>query len=454
MTFTLKDYNTLKSSFVQTLDILERRDKKIDSKRKKQIDFLNDVIANLDSGIQNVSRPLTKNASRKEQEQRNLAINKEKADAALTLSAVMAFMVLSINEQLSFTQGSLLRDRLQNDDLGINTDNTPTPLQYKKMYQQLNKFLQLLFIEHQATNGIKTPGELANVEIRTLVHWMRASYHLELSFFIDSLPNKLSPSKIECTKNATEDRALAKESSTILFDIKPFTIGTLELPDWEGTKTLLQNVIHNELAAKNLHNINVLSNETRRNQLNFLKLVEAALNTSTLPSNKKSAILLGAMHIIREQISKEYNTGLLSCDATTSRIHQELSEALGLQHEYSNKVDPLVNMAQMFITHLSIEETAMQTQVFRNEHALDSLPSEFLIDLLKLSQTILYTSRLNALNEAYTHYKTSIPTVKANHSSAFSFWNSKTPSTPKVAAEAPTTPTKGEPSEPRASSPH
>ncbi len=457
MTFTIKDYNTLKSSFNQTLDILERREKKTDAVRAKQIAFLNDVIALLDKNIKDTANEHTKLAfqpSKSTTKKISKASTLEKietkltAEAAvalqanLTLYGAMAFIVSTINEKLGFAQGSLLRDRLYKDDMGINADNVPTALQYKNMYQQLNKFLQVLFNENQASQGIKAQGGLTNTETRTLVHWMRESYKHELSFFIDALPSKISLSQEESIKNNIKEPAPTNESSTILFDIAPFSLSNLKLPDWVATKKQLTDVIHDELAEKNLHNINALSNNTRRNQLNLLKQIEDELDASSLSSDKKSAILLGTMYIVREQISKEYNKGLLICDTTSSIIHQKLSQALGLDREYSNKVDPLVNMAQTFIMHLSLEETTEETQRWRNTHALSSLPQDFLIDTLKLSQKILYTSRLHALEDAYAHYKTSMPTVKAHNTSVFTFWNSKTPGTPKESQEAPNTPTK------------
>ncbi|PJD96008.1 MAG: hypothetical protein CK426_06095 [Legionella sp.] len=399
MTFNLKDYNELKNNYSQTISIMLERDNKksineLSSPRKEQLLFLQDVIKELDERLRTpATTGKTKHRGNNAEGQRILAILRY--DMAQVLYGAMSLMVTLITNDLTIMHtGSLLRSRLL-VDMGITATQKPSELQYKNCYRYLNHFLSLLFNENDSSNGINRNHSLQNCDVKFLVKLMRESHEQERNYFKSDL-------------DLFTDNGEAWNDSMGAH----FNRGNPSIPfEWNALKRELGQLKTEELARKNVAEFTLL-NPVRACQLQFLEQIMETLNSLSelrMPSSMKAAILAGAMHIVRGQISQEYGNGLLNFTDTSSLVHNRLNSLLN--HAVKpEQIELLVNAAQHFILFLTTE-----AQQIRGEHPLSKIDGFSLINTLKLSQDILYETRIEGLNIAYKRYKKENKEMNSSH---------------------------------------
>ena len=252
--------------------------------------------------------------------------------------------------------GSKLCERI-NECLGITDKNQPELKQYSTWHKELNEVLfNALFISKDSRKGLNKEHPFADLEI----------------------VNKFNS----------------------------FTELTVEL----------RKMISTHLGKRDTGTVNNLSPE-RAAQIEFLQKIALSLESIEYPDTKngkiakeagaqdfdKTAILAGAMHIVRAQIALSYGLDAIASDDKHSAVYKRLNELLKMHNESPENVYMLVSAANEYIQHLIVETAGNKVQI-RETHPLSSTG----FDLSKIADVIFAVFKSchnqildNAFNTAY-----------------------------------------------------
>lgn len=382
MTFELKGYNELKAHFKETVEIILKKYKikssieELIEPRRSQVKFINYTIESLDARIE---------------ETNHSNMPRVLAEAARTLNGAMLLVSAQVTESLGTIQrNSLLRDRL-NLGMGITDENIPTNFDLNKCYEELNKFFKLIFVEKNSRKGLKAEHDLQYIPLDMLVGLMKRSYELE------ELSHKNALADFALDGKAVINPRNFKTAPVAASIIAPFT-------NWETLQSALQQLETDELGAKNVADISLLSKE-RAAQFSFLKTLVKNLNTlfpETTKDSLKTAILAGAMCIVREQIGqKEYSkTALSHDDISSSIIHTGLSKILNSKETSPENIEALLHVANDFIMFMTTEP-----KKYKAKHLFSDIKDFSLPGILELVQSTITNCRKTALDRVVTAYK-------------------------------------------------
>lgn len=381
MTFKLKGYNELKAHFAETVEIIVKKYKvesieELIEPRRSQVKFINYIIESLDTRLESTN---------------HTQVAKVLDEASRILNGAMLLVGTQVTESLGTIQrNSLLRDRLHLG-IGIKEDAIPTPFDLNECHKELNKFLKLVFVDRNSRKGLKAEHDLQYVDLDALVSLMKRNYELE-----------------ELThKNMIAEYPMGGKLAIVARNFKtdPFPKSLVEpFTNWATLQEALQQLETDELADKNVADISLLSKE-RAAQFNFLKALVHSLNTQfpeTGKDNVKTAILAGAMCIVREQIGqREYSKAALShSDITSSIIHTGLSTILKSKENSPENIEALLRVANDYIMFMTTEP-----KKFKDKHILSEIKSFALPDILELIQSTIKSCRTTALDRVVTAHK-------------------------------------------------
>lgn len=386
MTLVLKGYDELKQHFADTISILLTRNKKesieqLEPTRRHQVKFIRDTIVELDKTIE-------RNRDKKSRDIPPALLQQTTA----ALYGAMLVISKDITETLSTMQGSTLRDRL-NDALGAE----PSPEQGVLFYKSLNRVLKNIFIERESNKGINPEHFLRFIPLDTLRALMKKSHALEEAA-INATVAGLVPNG-EATTNAEAPYKI--EKTTTSYD--PATIH-----QWEQLKAAFDKLIIDELAAKNKASVSNLSNKNRVIQLSFLQRVAnelAAIPQSKISSTDKTAILAGALYLVRECIGQEYRYPILSTeDIPGSIVHTGLSQILNVKAAKPEDIEVFVAAVNRFMLTMIADlgtEPKAAPKYKRATHLFSAIPGFSTEQFMELAQSIIRTCRNQALDIAY-----------------------------------------------------
>lgn len=401
MTFILKDYNALIERFEETIKLILLRDKKetveqLDNPRRDQIKFLQYIVSDIRTEL---ARPKTRSPSLDAGYHSNITN---------VLYGAMSLISTIITD--SVYRGSTLRDSLD-FGMGINTKEKPSNAQYRECYAQLNYYLNRIFINKDSRLGIRKDHSLRYIPEETIIEFVKKSYELEASY----------------EKKTLDTYAIDGNSVTSITDYRktkkiPDNLLTIN-NDWETLKAQLASLIRQELADKDLADISLLPKE-RAAQLGFLHTIAKTLPTTKVTPIERTAILAGAMHIIREQIGQEYGLALLDKRDTSSVlqagsvIHAGLTVILDAKNNSPENIEALVQAANHFIMAVTTV-----SDKFRAQHLFSTMAHSDLLSLLTLSQNIIKTCRLVALDAAVKRASEAMETDAATKKPAYGIAN-------------------------------
>lgn len=414
MTFELKNYTSLKTEWESAklflLDRLKQSKPKaktleeLEPPKKDQIRFINYLFESLDKAS---TRSLTTVAAAKKGSK---AATKEQVEeiippehAAEIMTAAMALICKDIKDGFSqIATQSTTRDRIKSV-IGLTRTSAPTNSEYSTYFRLLNGYLKKsLFNEASPALGFKLEHDFRFVDSAKLMGLLSKSYGLQAEY----------------SKKALKDLPTTDTSEA------EFSKYKLELPisdelitpfhDWATLSAALDTIEREELVRANVATVDKLSPE-RASQLQFLKVVRDKLNqmpSSQLRDNNKMAILLGALYLVREQISKEYSLGTLSSGntygtLTGSRVHTALTELLNVEGANPEHIESYATATNHFLRFSTIRE-----QQFKTSHLFSNIESFNLVGALELIQDIILTARNNALDRAIAVQQLSAPKPK------------------------------------------
>jgi hypothetical protein len=284
MTFALKDFETLKKHFNETVETILRREKKesideLPTKRKEELLFLNSVLTELDARITG-SNIISSNP-------KNLKPFAEIFYGAMSVIKKDIIANLGWGEK---AENSLLYTSLD-EIMGITEQNVPSNHQYVHFYNVLNNgFLPLIFKDGNSRLGLKSPNALDSVPTDKLATLIITSYQLEES------------ARNEITKNlGTEGKEVSANSYKVARDTPATALA--------GFTTLsilteaLDSLIIDERADKNVPKVSSLTNKDRAAQIQSVKVVADTLSDPKMKAIKESeriAILAGMMLLVNE----------------------------------------------------------------------------------------------------------------------------------------------------------
>lgn len=392
MTFVLKDFKELKKYFDDTVTVfLEHHEKKtlaeLPSPRKDQLLFLQRILGYIQSKGEN---------------------------SVDTGCYYAAMLVVRQDARNNFSlmrgeteAGSKLCERI-NECLGITDKNQPELKQYSTWHKELNEVLfNALFISKDSRKGLNKEHPFADLERNVLIRLIKLNYKMEEVVSKDSLlslPAAGQSKVIALTfKPSHTDSALTQE---IVNKFNSFTELTVEL----------RKMISTHLGKRDTGTVNNLSPE-RAAQIEFLQKIALSLESIEYPDTKngkiakeagaqdfdKTAILAGAMHIVRAQIALSYGLDAIASDDKHSAVYKRLNELLKMHNESPENVYMLVSAANEYIQHLIVETAGNKVQI-RETHPLSSTG----FDLSKIADVIFAVFKSchnqildNAFNTAY-----------------------------------------------------
>jgi hypothetical protein len=365
MTFTLKDYNELSRNLHQGIQKLLDRDGKktaedLEPPRRNQVKFLQYLSTKLGIAIQ-----------------RNTT---HAPNAYLVLYGAMSLTSTMIADQLTFIhRHSLLMDGL-NAAMGITDKEKPSTLQYKDMYSKLNKFLKHIFSTRDSSQGISSNTGVPFVDLDALEGMMHKGYELE-EFYQNAALN-------DYTLN--DNPADPFRTEKIPADALELAVAPLQ--SWVELNNAMIELCDTELQDKCVASIHELS-KNRAFQLNFLHTIADALKAIPLghmTKAERTAILAGAMHLVREQIGQiEYQASPLSADSISrSVIHTGLTKLLGAKTTSPQHIETLVQMTTKFMISMTTE-----SQKNKVDHVFSKIKDFSLAALVELAQKIIKTCR-------------------------------------------------------------
>ncbi|MDI1353081.1 MAG: type IV secretion protein Dot [bacterium] len=399
MTFVLKEFTTLEKHYNDTIEIILLRDKKdsidkLESPRKEQIGFLQDLVSTLKKQLE--KKPLITRI------------------CSETMYGAMLLIQANIRDNssmLSPAENSLLYQRLSLA-MGLTDADKPTAQQFINCHKSLNQFLRNIYINRDSRLGLKEEHCFNNLSLDTLAGLITKNYELE-EFW-----RKTASAALGINGKTTFDYKTVRSEVVEINGELVDKFGT-----WEHLKHELDQLIKIELADKNVSDISLLS-KARASQLQFLYALKETLPLAIhLKPAERVAILIGAMHLIREQIGREYNKKPLNNEVIIkSVIHTKLTQILnpqalgGENQESVENMAELVNYAHKFIYQITVEPIdgarSIDHESMREKNPFAKIKDFSLKSLFDLAQEMIKHCRINALTQAICEHNDGLEAAK------------------------------------------
>ncbi|HAT2009532.1 TPA: lpg0634 family Dot/Icm T4SS effector [Legionella pneumophila] len=396
MTFVLKEFDTLKSHFNDTVKIILQREKKdkiedLPNPRKEELQFLTAVLNQLEAKID-------------ELKPRSLASYVHVFYGAMLLVCKDVENNLRVMEK---KENSLLFTRLM-DGMGISDENIPTSDQNIMFYRGLNKFLNFIYESNDSRKGLKKEHFLQVLSLKKIYSLAKLSYEQEEAAENNALTKLTADGKTKANANSFHVE-------------KPIDSSIVEqFKSWDEMKGALHQLILDELSDKNVAKISALS-QARSAQLKFLQTMAEQLDkipNQSLEPSEKMAILAGAMYIVRGQIAQEYGKDPLSNDKISATvIHTGLSTILHANADCCEDKEVLIAAANKFIRHMVIERPEQSNkkitkESIRENNMFSDIAGFQLISVLTLIQNMIRTCRTDAIEACVTKRKEELEALK------------------------------------------
>ncbi|RUR18500.1 type IV secretion protein Dot [Legionella sp. km535] len=426
MTLVLKDFEHLKSHFNDCVAFVLLREKKneianLPPRRRDELQFLSTLIQELDTLI----------TQAKATEKRAVT-----ARSVNTLYAAMNVIIADIDRSKSAYESSgKVKDRL-NIAMGITAEHQPSAEQYVMFYKSFNQFMKQIYVENDSRNGFKKGHIFQTVPMDKLVKFTKIGFEFE-----EAEQNNVNSSLVagETTKaDGAWYKPLREASGSIVAPFKSYADLANEL----------HKLILTETADKNAADISSLD-ENRALQLQFLKSLEQSLSSpkaSGIKDAEKTAILAGAMYLIRGFIAVEYGHEPLSHKDITatllrngSVVHTELTRILNAKATAVEDIEVLVTAANQYIRHMTVQ-TADAKESIKPAHIFTSIENFPLIPMLSMAQNIVRSCRDKAIDLCAIQLNKEIEAAKpkeasSSYSSTIYSWWKKTPKVPEEEEE-------------------
>jgi len=400
MTFELKEFKELKQKFDDSVRIILQRDKKesigqLGEPRKSELLFLSSIVEQLQNHPQTNANTIFYGAM--------LLIQHDlKANLGWGRDINNSLLFNSLNSTMG------IEDKV----LSLETSQT------SRCFEALNDFLSQLYNEKDASKGFKTDYFLKNIPLD------RLEVLLTLSYAQEELAVNIDNKSLEVTGKSHAESANFKLPELVGFkDIQQ------RLRTWDKLKTALHDLIISECSAQNKPDIKSLNKE-RAVPLLFLSQLQENLQkcTNATLSDKKEAILTGALFIVRGLIANEYKKNPLTQDKLGSKTHTGLTDITKTTSLASPKeIEALVQATNIYLRHLTIEKKhSSDPSSIREKHPFSDIKGFDLTCYLSQAEEIIKLCRTSALKSCV---EKATPAASAGASSSSTgFFSSVVPS--------------------------
>lgn len=422
MTLALKDYNELKSKFNDCIAfVLKREDKKeisqLPSRRRDELQFLTSVIKELDARISEAKI----NDQRPEKRPELL-----KPYVNILYGAMCVINQDITNRMTSLESGSRVQERLELA-MGMK-DAQPSPEQYVTFYKSLNNFLNLIYVDNDSRKGFKKEHALMSIPVHKLEAFANISFEKE-----EMAQNNVNAQLVVADKSHGDGSSWYKATHNA--DAIAARLGT-----FDELKEELHQLILDETAAKDKSDISALDAK-RVIQLGFLQKLADALSAKKAEKIKdadKTAILAGAMYLVRGQIAREYGEEPLShADIVAgyikggSVVHTKLTTILKAKETCFEDVEVLLAAASQYIRNASVQnivEKDVHKESIRPDNIFSAIKDFSLNLFLTLANNMIKSCRSKALDHCVVEMKKEIEAAKPKEpstsyaSSLYNWW--------------------------------
>lgn len=387
MTFSLKDFNSLKIGFEAAIKhILECEGKtkvnELAEKRKEEILFIQVVISQLEQQFESA-----------EPTPQALAYASKVIAGALLL---MEQDIIANLGRFEYPEGSLLYQSIHSL-LGKNENNIPDSCQVTEYMRALNKFLEVIYEGGDSRNGLSSENIFYEINPKRFASFLKLSYEFEAQNYKTYTEQGIGKSVTQQThinKHPFRARAIIAPSSPLI-ENKDFGFDRL--------KASLDQVMILERRANGVSDITQIKNKTRAVQLQFLEKLANHLDTKSALAKEefreptRIAILAGAMLLVREEISMGEYKSKKALDKTTtgSVVHTELSKILALDKLSSEDALIFMQTTHQYLTTLMLERLDIKGRAFKDVHAEKHIFS----DIKKFSASEVLSSCENMIAE-------------------------------------------------------
>jgi hypothetical protein len=274
-------------------------------------------------------------------------------------------------------------------------ENKPTANDYEAFYVSFNVAMHTqLFPSTGTRKCLKEDHMLSALPKEDLERILTTAYEFEKNARMAVVGSLVAEGKsvIKLSDYAINEKMETPASATERF--KSFT----EL------RTNFASLIIAELNDKGKGTISEV--EDRATQLNFLKKLGDLLEALTIKDTEKTAILAGAMYLVRREIQKTYR--ILSPD--NSKVHELLGGLLGAANVSPLDQEALLQAANNFIRYATLEskKTEQKTstvKVINQSHPFTEIVGFNLPAILNLFFEMIGSCRDNACKQMFIEMK-------------------------------------------------
>ena len=414
MTLVLKDFDELERLFNDCVAFVLKREKKdsiaaLPSRRRDELQFLSTIINELHNQI----------AHAKSHDKR--AVVTRSVDI---LYAAMNVIVADIDRsKTAYESSGKVKERL-NIAMGISAEHRPSPDQLAKFYKSLNQFMNQIYVDLDSRKGFKKDHILQSVPMDKLVKFAKIGFEFE-----EAAQNNVNNSLVVGEKPKA-DGAWYKPTKEVPESIvAPFKT-------FAALKDDLHSLIITESADKNAADISSLD-DNRAIQLQFLNSLAISLSgpkASGIKETEKTAILAGAMYLVRGDIAKEYGYEPLSDEdikptllRNGSVVHTELTNILKAKETPVEDIEVLVTAANQYIRHMTVQNIDSKESV-KPEHIFSTIKDFLLNPILSMAQSIIRSCRDKAIDHCVVELNKEIEASKpkeasSSYASSFSLYS-------------------------------
>lgn len=193
-------------------------------------------------------------------------------------------------------------------------------------------------------------------------------------------------------------------------------------------KKELEGIITAELVSKGKGTINEV--QARAAQLNFLEKIGTLVESLDIKDTEKTAILAGAMYLVRKEIQKSYADSLIHCmrSPDNSEIHKKLGELLGAESISHLDHESLLHAANNFIRYATLEsknpeQKTSTVKVINESHPFVKIEGFKLSEVLNLFFEAICSSRDSACKQIFITMKQSEKVEQPENSTSGYSWN-------------------------------
>ncbi|MDR3503470.1 MAG: hypothetical protein P4L79_12910 [Legionella sp.] len=305
----------------------------------------------------------------------------------------------------------------------VSAEDHPNANNYEAFHVMFNALMQShLFPNADARKGFKEEHMLSKLSKDDLERILTTGYLFEKSARITVVDGLATNGKgvIDITAYKVE-----KETPTS---------ATERFQSFAELKKELDSIITAELVSKGKGTINEV--EARATQLNFMEKICALVETLTIKDTEKTAIVVGAMYLVRKQIQKSYQDSLIHCmrSPDNSEIHKKFGGLLGAESVSHLDHESLLQAANNFIRYATLENKQTEQQnkqteqkkptekVINESHPFAKIDGFKLPEVLNLFFEAIYSSRDSACKQIFINMKQS-EKVEQPATSSTSYWN-------------------------------